>query len=82
VDVQGYESEVFTGAKEVLKRTKVLMTEILYPPYYHGGAQFDTLHRLITCISPLRLYGISKPSCSPLGQPIWADAIYVQPDLI
>jgi FkbM family methyltransferase len=79
IDVQGYEPEVLVGAQAVLRRTKALMIEAVYTPYYHGDVQFDTLHRLITDSTPLKLYGISKPSCAPAtGQPMWADAIYVQ----
>jgi FkbM family methyltransferase len=76
IDVEGYESEVLAGAKAVLNRTKVLIIEITYAPYYHGDNQFTTLHQIITSMSPLKLYGISHPRCSPSGQPLWADAIY------
>jgi FkbM family methyltransferase len=80
VDVQGYEPQVFAGACEVLQRTKVLLTEVVYVPYYRGDTQFDALHKIITSTAPFRLYGISEPLCSPVGEPLWADAVYVKAD--
>jgi FkbM family methyltransferase len=79
LDVQGYEPEVLAGAHATLQRTKALMIEIVYAPYYHGDVLFETIHNLITSISPLKLYGISEPGYHPVtGQPLWADAIYVR----
>jgi FkbM family methyltransferase len=77
IDVQGYEPEVLAGAPAVLKRTKVLMIEVVYAPYYQNDVQFETLHQTITSVAPLKLYGISEPGYHPeTGQPLWADAIY------
>ncbi|MBI1299376.1 FkbM family methyltransferase [bacterium] len=81
LDVQGYEPQVLAGAKSVLQRTKVLMTEITYASYYHGDTQFGAMHELITATSPLRLWGIGEPHCAPSGQPLWADAVFVTPEL-
>jgi len=79
IDVQGYEPEVLAGAHSTLKRTRVLMIEIVYAPYYEGDVQFETIHRIVTSLAPLKLYGISAPGYHPVtGQPLWADAIYVQ----
>jgi FkbM family methyltransferase len=78
LDVQGYEPEVFAGARTVLKRTRILMTEITYAPYYHGDLQLESYLDLIRSLSSLRLWGISAPGCSPLGRPMSADAIFVQ----
>lgn len=79
IDVQGYEPEVLAGAHATLKRTKALMIEIVYAPYYHDDVQFDTIHQLVTSLAPLKLYGISAPGYHPdTGRPLWADAIYVQ----
>ncbi len=78
VDVQGYEPQVFAGAHSVLAHTRVLMVEVTYSSYYHGDLQFQEMDRLITSLSPLKLWGISAPHCSPTGQPLWADAVYCQ----
>jgi FkbM family methyltransferase len=78
LDVQGYEPEVFAGARTALKRTRILMTEVTYTPYYHGDLQLESYLDLIRSCSNLRLWGISAPGCSPLGRPMSADAIFVQ----
>jgi FkbM family methyltransferase len=78
IDVQGYESQVLAGARQVLRRTRTLMIEITYVPYYQGDCQFDSLFHLITSMSELELYGISAPHCSADGRPLWADAIFVR----
>lgn len=78
VDVQGYEPEVFAGARSVLRRTRILMAEVTYSPYYRGDLQFENLNRLITSLSALKLWGISAPACSPSGKPLWADAVFMQ----
>lgn len=78
VDVQGYEAEVFSGAVEALKRTKVLVTEITYVPYYKGDRQFLDLWRHLISIAPFDLWGVSAPRVSSAGRPMWADAVFVQ----
>jgi FkbM family methyltransferase len=78
VDVQGYEPEVFDGARSILFRTEILMVEVTYASYYRGDMQFDEQHRLITSLAPFKLWGISSPHCAPSGQPLWADAVYVR----
>lgn len=78
VDVQGYEPEVFAGARSVLLRTDILMVEATFSSYYRGDMQFDQQHRLITALAPFKLWGISAPHCAPSGQPLWADAVYVR----
>ena len=36
IDVQGSELQVFQGADEILKNTKVILTEVGLKPYYEG----------------------------------------------
>jgi FkbM family methyltransferase len=78
VDVQGYEAEVFKGAQQVLNRTRILITEIFYQPYYDGALASGELFNLITSLAPMKLWGISEPHCLPSGIPIWADAIFTR----
>jgi FkbM family methyltransferase len=77
IDVQGFDAEVLAGARETLKRTKILLIEVVFVPYYHGDTEFADLFRLITSLGDLKLWGISKPNCSPSGRPLWADAVFV-----
>jgi FkbM family methyltransferase len=78
IDVQGFERDVLEGARRTLSRTRAVMLEVLYVPYYVGDSQFGELHRVLTDIAPFRLYGVSEPSTDEAGRPIWADAVYVQ----
>ena len=82
VDVQGYEHEVFAGGREILQRTGVVVMEVTYTPVYLGDKQFGEIHELLVETSPLRLWGISAPSVSDDGRPIWADAVFVHKDLL
>lgn len=82
IDVQGYEPQVLSGARSVLKRTKMLMLEVTYSSYYQGDQQFGEMDRLITKLSPLQLWGISAPHCSASRRPLWADAVYVLPEIM
>ncbi len=82
LDVQGYEPKVIEGALRVLQRTRILISEVLYRSCYDGDARFDELHRLITTSAPFRMYGIAEPHCDPAGRPLWADAIYVNVQLL
>lgn len=77
IDVQGFEREVLRGAREVLRRTRVLMIEMLYRSYYTGDATFEELHFDLTKTHALSLYVVGPPRCDARGEPLWADAIYV-----
>lgn len=81
IDVQGYEHEVLLGAKEVINKTKVLMIEVHYHPYYKDSLSFEDLWGLIRSIAPMKMWGISNPHCLPSGRPVWADAVFVQKDI-
>ena len=78
VDVQGYESKFFKGGQQVLNKTRILIIEIFYQPYYDGALAFGDLFNLITSLAPMKLLGISEPHCAPSGIPIWADAIFTR----
>jgi FkbM family methyltransferase len=83
LDVQGYESAVVEGARNVLARTRCLVTEVLYDrDYYDGASSCLDLARLIEGTSPLRLSCMSAPALAPDGCGAWADAIFLNPDLI
>jgi FkbM family methyltransferase len=81
LDVQGYEPEVIAGAKEVLMRTKVLVTEVTYTSCYKGDMQIEAYIQLIESVANFRLWGITAPKLSSSGQPIFADAVFVRQDL-
>jgi FkbM family methyltransferase len=76
VDVQGAQAEVIAGAPDTLRKTDVLLMEVMYLAHYHGESTFSALHNLIES-APLRLWGISAPVLGANGRPEWADAVYV-----
>jgi FkbM family methyltransferase len=80
VDVQGFEREVVTGARETLKRCECLSIEVQYErDYYTGAETFLPLARRIEEETPLRLSCVSEPAVTPAGLGVWADAIFVNP---
>lgn len=83
LDVQGYESEVIAGGREVLARTRCLVTEVMYErDYYDGASACLDLTRRIEEASPLRLSCISPPALAHDGLGAWADAIFVNPSAV
>jgi FkbM family methyltransferase len=83
VDVQGYEAKVISGGQQALRRTRVLMVEVLYSrDYYLGALAFGDLYRLITSLLPMRLWAVSPPSFSNHGRPTYADAVFVNEELV
>ncbi len=47
LDVQGFEAEVLAGAKNVLSRTEIVMTEMSLTPMYKSGASFVEIYSQI-----------------------------------
>lgn len=78
IDVQGYEREVFAGARQTLERVDCLVCEVMYErDYYERAASFPELLKLLEETTPLRLVTISTPSLTREGLGAWADAIFV-----
>lgn len=82
LDVQGYEPQVIEGAQATLQKTKILMTEVTYTPYYGGDLQFAEFDQLLNASSPLRLWSLSEPHQAESGRAMWADAVYVHESLL
>jgi len=83
LDVQGYEADVLAGAQQVLRKTRCLLTEVLYErDYYAGATSCLELARVIEDSSPLRLSCISAPAMAPEGLGAWAEAVFVHPSAL
>ena len=82
IDVQGYEAQVFAGAHQTLQRTKVILVEVMYRPYYESALDFGELLNLITSIAPFRIRAVSQPRFSLEGEPLWADAVFVRSGIV
>lgn len=82
IDVQGAESNVLKGGKEILKKTTVVILEINFFDYYEEQTSFLDIESLL---SPLgfKLYSISEISNNPMnGRTDWAEVVYVNNSLL
>ncbi len=74
LDCQGAELRVLLGAPNLLKRIRVIQTEVMFEPIYHGGALFHEIHAL------LRHHGFSLVHLGEFGDGgrgiDQADAVY------
>lgn len=82
LDVQGFERQVLEGARRTLQRTELLIIEVVYTSYYEGDCRFDELHHKVVSAAPFVLYGVTSPNCDDRGRPRWADAIYINQELL
>jgi FkbM family methyltransferase len=79
IDVQGYEESCLRGGANTLRKTRVILIEVMFQPYYNGAKDFTDLFRILLSIDDrFRLYSVSAPHCSVDGIPLWADAVFVQ----
>jgi FkbM family methyltransferase len=70
VDVQGYELEVFKGAKKTLKTIDVIFTEVNKQELYKGCAKIDEIDQFLTFHKFVRI----KDNCTDT----WGDALYIK----
>ena len=75
VDVQGYEREVFGGARAVLARTRALLLEVNYVQHYEGAPTFDEVYTIVRDAG-FSLSGVSEPYASFASGPLWSDAMF------
>lgn len=74
IDVQGFEKEVIRGAKEILKKSKVLIVEMNFSPLYDGESSFTEVHEMLTQ-SGFYIRNVSPSYCHD-GRSMSCDAIY------
>ena len=82
IDVQGAESIVLKGGKEILKKTAVVILEISFFDYYEQQASFLDVESLLLPLG-FKLYSISEISNNPMnGRTDWAEVVYVNNNLL
>jgi hypothetical protein len=76
VDVQGYETEVFAGGVDTLRRTRLLVTEVSFFEHYKGQPQFGEVY---ACLRELgfELRSLFGHSYDGRGLPLQCDAMFV-----
>lgn len=71
IDVQGYELEVFRGAKQTLDRIDYIITEVNIDDVYEGCARMDELDEFLST------YGFWRMETC-MGGGLWGDAFYMK----
>ena len=71
IDVQGYELEVFKGAKETLNSIDYIMTEVNRDEVYSGCARIEELDNFLSG------YGFERVETTWDGH-TWGDALYIK----
>lgn len=79
IDVQGFEHSVLGGARQTLKRTRVLLIETNLASHYVGDGSFGSLYAQITGELGFHFWDMSSPYRGTQGQALWADAVFVNP---
>jgi FkbM family methyltransferase len=74
IDVQGAELLVFKGGKDILKRTRIIMTEVGLKPYYEGHTMKKDIDKLLTGLGFKELDGAFELN----GFDFEANTVYVK----
>lgn len=77
IDVQGGEMGVLLGATEALKRTLILMIEVMFVEQYQGETLFPELHAFLSGAG-FAFHSLVNLAPHRNGRLVWADAIYVR----
>jgi FkbM family methyltransferase len=79
LDVQGFEDRVLDGAQELLRQTRVVISEVSFEALYKDQAQFEDIYRRLTAAG-FRYHGNWEQLFSPVdGRVLQADAIFLRP---
>jgi FkbM family methyltransferase len=76
LDIQGYEIEAFKGAEEILKRTKIITTEIEFVEEYKDQPLFSDIDKFMR-ENGFYLYNLYELSTQEDGQLTGGDAVYL-----
>jgi FkbM family methyltransferase len=77
LDVQGGELGVLAGGERTLRRTRAVITEIVFVSHYEGDSPFPLLNRRMEELG-FELHGVTDPQRTPDGTATWGDACYVR----
>ncbi|MFL6238183.1 MAG: FkbM family methyltransferase [Actinomycetes bacterium] len=81
IDVQGAESAVLAGARDVLRRTAAILIETNYVSHYEGDQLLWDLHPQLRDAG-FELYRNAFEYHDGAGRLLWADAVYARSDLL
>jgi FkbM family methyltransferase len=75
IDVQGAEAIAFAGAGEMLKKTRLVLTEVSLKPLYDQSATFFDIHRIMTSAG-FKLLDLNPEFRAPDGELLQCDALF------
>jgi len=76
VDVQGYEMEVFLGGIETLKKTRLVVTEVLFFEHYKGAPLFGEIYDFLYNLG-FRLRNTFEYIYDSKGIPLQCNAVFI-----
>ena len=77
IDVQGAEHLVIEGAKEVLRNTRIIYTEVSFKKLYKGSSDFFEIFKLLEGHG-FKLHGLTRGYSSSNGEMLQADATFLK----
>jgi len=81
IDVEGFQPAVLAGAKETLRRTRVVLIEAYFVSHFKGDVTFGELSRLLIEEHGFEFWNLAVPMYGASGRSMWADAVFVNPAL-
>jgi FkbM family methyltransferase len=81
MDVQGYEDKVMAGARETLKRVKVVIVETSFLPLYDNQVMFEDVHKLLLTAGFVFQGNLNQQFHPADGRIAMADSIFVRRNL-
>jgi FkbM family methyltransferase len=78
LDVQGFESQVLRGGREVLQRLGICMVEVTPIPLYEGQSTFVEITNLLAT-GGLHYLGNMEQFHDANGLPVYMDAVFMRP---
>lgn len=78
IDVQGYESEVISGGKEVLNKSKVVLIETSFVELYKGQKLFEDIYRCLNAMGYKYKGSTNNIYSSISGEILQSDSIFIK----
>jgi FkbM family methyltransferase len=78
IDVQGYEDRVLSGAEQVLRQSKVVVTEMSFEFLYRDQALFDDIYRRLTAAGLIYRGNWDELRSGIDGRTLQVDAVFVR----
>jgi len=75
IDTQGYDDRVIEGAKQILSRSLICMTEVIYDKEYRDQGSFKNIFILLDKLG-FEFIGNKEQHLSENGNIMWSDSIF------